>query len=208
MNSPSFTCLVGHPSRPYSYTRFKEQGLFNQKIQKVSNVIPTNYKFRAFSKKRCVFGEYEETPVVNISSTRDFWLRHDAKDEDMDNVVESPIDQPLGQKLQCWNHPSIKAPACEMSWQMILSIHNIISTEFENCLVEFTWGWIKTIVSWIPKLKSTKISSYDLWFQGVFIHQDIWLPGFFIKDFLLVHHPLNTLDDYWGWVHGFDILML
>ena len=163
-------------------------------------------QFRAFSKNRCVFGEYEDPPVVNILSTCHFWLRHDAKDEDMDNVLESPIDQPLGQKLQCWNHPSIKAPACEMSWQMILryiekSRHH--RHRFENC------DWL--ILRWDGFFhnfchESPSWTNQDLILWSMIPRCFYYLV--FSSRILLVHHPLKTLDHYWGWVHGFDILML
>lgn len=63
----------------------------------------------------------------------------------MDNVLESPIDQPLGQKLQCMN----------------------------------------------PQVEPTKISSYDLWFQDVFILREAHGYLVFSSRILLVHHPQN-----------------
>lgn len=145
--------------------------------------------FRAFSKNRCVFGEHEYPPVVNILSTCHFWLRHDAKDEDMDNVLESPIDQPLGQKLQCWNHPSIKAPACEMSWQMI---HIEIYWEFTTSSAQvwklldwFCFGMDKhNFCHESPSWTNQDLILWSMIPRCFYSSRGTWLPGFFIKDFI------------------------
>ena len=194
----SLSSLVGHPSRPagpYSNTSLKEQWLFNQS-PKYQKVIPTNYNcsnLRPSPRKGGFFEEYEEPLVVNMSSTFHFWLQHVAsKDEEMDNVLESAIDQPLGQTITMLKAilPS-RAPQGSM-W-------NIMKTAWFS----LPWGWINTTCVMNLQVEPTKISSYD---SKMFLNSS----GHMLTWFL--HQGI-----YWRWcplnlgslttVNGFDILM-